>query len=46
MNLNSYENLYPPIPMFSLSYFKICAFAESSKGAAKVMVQMTANTII
>lgn len=41
----AYENLYPPIPIFSLSYFSICAFAESSKGAAKVMAQMAAKVI-
>ena len=43
--MRSYLKRYPPIPMLSLSYFKIWASFESSNGAAKATATKAASTI-
>jgi hypothetical protein len=45
-SIDPYAKLYPPSPMLSFSYRKICAVFESSKGAERATATRAANAMM
>jgi hypothetical protein len=45
-SIDPYAKLYPPSPMLSFSYRKICAVFESSKGAERATAMRAANAMM